>query len=385
MNSSDYEIRIAIPDDAIAISMLSQEIYGGTYPDPLMGDLYLLKGFLASSENVWVVAEKGGRLMASVAYETEASHRIAKVFGGVVLPEHRGSGLLERAMVFGADLLSADEKRVDIFYATTRTVTSAAQRITEKLGYKKLGIFPNVHKTDLYETHCLTALFSRDALKKRFTGFKLHPKIKELFGMVRAECDLADQEVAAVAECEPRQTHVQDVPPLEIIDAPGFTTHRFRLLKEAGELPFHFYPFHQPNLMISSPCQRVEIFVYLAPKDKYCTIVGIKKADSLDFTRVLMELSRLLREKDVRYIETIVRTDKVITINNILKAQFVPCAYFPAFQLHEGLRYDYLVLSKTFEVLDFKNLRLAGLNQKYLTEYYRQWKETFVDPFLIDG
>jgi len=381
---SEYHIRLATPEDALEITLLYHRIYNGTYTDPLMRDVGLLTAFLSEPANVWVVAEKKGAIVSSVAWETDERNRLAKVFGGVVLPEHRGVKLLERSMKFGAERLQAGDGRADVIYATTRTTTRAPQIIAENLGYKKLGIFPNVHRTDVYETHCLTAFFCEGTLGKRFTDFKLHPKFAGLVDIVRKETGIPKISVAKASEYSISESAAAEIPALEIIDAPLFTLHRFRSLQEDKRIAFHFYPFHQPNVIIASPCRKVEIFAFLAPADQYCTLVGIRKPDDVLFARVLLKASELLHRRGVRYIETIARADKLKTVEGILQAGFIPCAYFPAFQLHDKMRYDYVVLSKTFEIFDFRNIKLTGTNQKFLREYYRNWRDIFLGPNLMD-
>lgn len=382
---SDHLIRLAEPQDALKISLLYHRVYNGTYTDPLMRDVQTLSAFLAEPENAWVVGEKDAEIVASVAWETNARHRLAKVFGGAVLPEHRGASLLERAMRFGARHLETEKRLVDVIYATTRTATRAPQLITEKLGYKKLGIFPNIHRTDTYETHCLTAFFCDGTLAKRFTDFKLHPKFSGLFDIVRAETGIPALPVAEASEYSVALAGGAEVPELELIDAPLFALQRFDRLREDKQIAFSFYPFHRPNAVIASPCQTVEIFVFLSPSDKYCTLVGIRKPQDVRFARVLVKVSELLRRRGVRYIETIARADKLKTVEGILQSGFVPCAYFPAFQLREGRRYDFVVLSKTFEMLDFRDIKLAGTNKEFLQEYYRNWRDIFLGPHLMDA
>jgi hypothetical protein len=162
---------------------------------------------------------------------------------------------------------------------------------------------------------------------------------------------------------------------LEFLDAPKYTIHRFRELRDSGQLPFSFYPFHEPNVMLTSPDDRVQVFLHLAPVDQYCTIVGIRKPSDLSANRLLQAVSKQLRSRGVRYIETIVRADRLGTVDHIVSAGFVPSAYFPAFQVQERYRYDYIVLSKTFENLDFSGIELAGVNKKYLLHYFESWKE----------
>jgi len=379
-----YTIRSAFPEDSLELSLLYHEVYRGKYPDKLMKDAGLIKAFILSPNNLWIVSETEGKLVASVLYEVDEGHRIAKVFGGLVLPEHRGADLLVKLMQYGAEYLHKRTDRVDVIYATTRTVNSAPQKITEKLGYKKLGIFPNVHKTDTYETHCLTALFCGDVLSKRFIDFKLHPELLELYKIVQNETGLPDLEVAQEEDFAFNPVVFKDkLPVLEIVNASEFVFHRFSRLREKAELPAHFYPFHRPNVLITSPCQDIELFLFLSELDTYCTIIGVKKPANYNFTEILRAVIALLRERNVRYIEIMVRVDKARTTNKVLSSGFIPSAYFPSFQLGGGVRYDVVLFSKTFETLDFTRLELEGVNRKFLIEYYKSWKKKFLSQDIL--
>ncbi|MEY4630680.1 MAG: hypothetical protein RIQ81_800 [Pseudomonadota bacterium] len=391
-------LRLATPDDANAIAMLYQVIYGGHYTNPLMRDTALLQEFLANPSNVWVVAEvtgaqgnvsrgwkssAGGAIVGSVVYETDASHRLARAFGAAVFPEFRGQQILEKAMLLAQEQLTTTMGIVDVIYGTTRTSTPAPQIVTEHLGYKKLGIFPNVHKTDIYETHCLTAFFTTEALWARFQDFRLHPGIMNLYEIVRTECTLARLNPATSDDLT-----LDDFPeqlPLELIEAANFAKHRFQEQRDNGALQAHFYPFHSPNIVICSPCQTIEIFAFKEAADSHCTIMGIKKPKGHDFTYILERCVHLLNSIGVRYIEILVRADKAKTIERVLRARFLPCAYFPAFQLNGDKRYDFVVLSRTFEILDFKHLKLAGKNRVYLDEYVRNIQEHFLRPIHTVG
>ena len=135
-------------------------------------------------------------------------------------------------------------------------------------------------------------------------------------------------------------------------------------------------------MVISSPCQTVEIFVYTSSSDTYCTIMGVKKPREYNFTWLLDRCTQLLHKIGVRYIETMIRADKILNIERVLKARFIPCAYFPAFQLNKGRRHDFIIFSRTFEVLDFHDIRLNGLNMDYLEEYLRNLQVYFLQPQL---
>lgn len=387
-------IRLATPDDAMAITILYQRIYNGHYTNLLMRDTEVLARFLANSTTVWVIAEDSEhrtsegkssfrlspstRIVGSVVYEADVTHRLARAFGGAVLPEYRGAGILEKSMKFAQHHLMNAIKSVDVVYATTRTSTPAPQIVTEHLGFKKLGIFPNVHRTDVYETHCLAALFTQESLWNRFTDFRLHPRLKNLFEVVRTECTLPA--LLPATEDDLSLDNFEQKIDLELIAAEKYAQYRHELQREEGSLQAHFYPFHTANMVISSPCQTVEIFLFVAASDKHCTIMGVKKPREYDFTDILEQCVKLLNASGVRYIEILVRADKVKTMERVLKARFIPCAYFPAFQLNGTARYDFAVLSRTFEVLDFTYLKLAGKNRVFLDEYIRNIEEFFLRP-----
>ena len=92
----------------------------------------------------------------------------------------------------------------------------------------------------------------------------------------------------------------------------------------------------------------------------------------------------ILRDHGIRYIEMLVRADKPKILESILGAKFIPCAFLPAYLYDEGKRFDYLILSRTFEIFDFQNIKLRGVNQKYLEEYFKTWKSIALNPKMIN-
>ena len=93
----------------------------------------------------------------------------------------------------------------------------------------------------------------------------------------------------------------------------------------------------------------------------------------------------MLRDFGARYIELIIRADKPKIVDSILAAKMIPSALFPAFQIKDNQRYDFVVFSKSYEVFDFQNIKLKGLNQKFLEEYYEAWKRISLNPKMLDG
>lgn len=376
------EQRLATEKDIFEISQLYFDIYHGTYPDPLMKDFALIKAFINSSEGFWFIAkDESGLIIGSVLACYDQENLIAKAFGAVVRNEFRAKGVMESLLAFGIEYLKKHTIGIDVIYSTTRTVNEAAQTLTEKLGFKKIGILPNAHRTSEYETHCLAAIISPSALEKRHTQYMLHSQMESLYKIVDSEVGLG--RIETVVPEKPSKVLVSPGE-LEVLQSPKFVAYRYDMLKAQKKLEFEFFPFHQPNLMIITPDQSIELFCHLSPVDGYCVIIGGKMPGHLNFTELFLKANRLLRDSGARYIEAIVRADKPKIVESIMRAKFIPCGFFPAFQLINGKRYDFLVLSRSFEIFDFQNVKLKGLNQVYLEEYYKAWKSMALNPKLLE-
>ena len=375
-------IRLATLVDSFQISKLYHDIYEGTYPDPMMKNFSLIESYIKSPGHFWFVAhDDDGQLVASVLYLYDKQHALGKVFAGVVRPECRGSNLMERMMDFGIEYIRREAGPVELCYATTRTVHEGAQHLTENLGYKKLGIFPNVHKTSNYETHCLTALYDKSAFEKRFTSYQIHHNVKPLVDIASGELGIPSVE-SIVPE---KPTRVLTEPPMiEYVEAPSFVQYRFETLKNEGKMSFEFFPFHAPNVMILSPDQSIEMFMSISHADGHCLILGGKVSSHVSYTALFKRMCDILRDHGIRYIEMLVRADKPKILESILGAKFIPFAFLPAYLYDEGKRFDYLILSRTFEIFDFQNIKLRGVNQKYLEEYFKTWKSIALNPKMIN-
>ncbi len=373
--------RLATEADIFQISQLYFDVYQGTYPDPLMKDFSLIKKFINSQEGFWFIAmDDSENVIASVLACYDQENLIAKAFGAVVRTECRGEGIMEKLLGYGIEFLKTKTAGVDVIYSTTRTVNEAAQTLTEKLGFKKIGIFPNAHRTNEYETHCLTAIITETALEKRFTNYKLHHQLDSLYKIVASEVGLGELETLVPENpSKPLFTPGE----IEVLQSPKFVAYRYAFLKNEKKLEFEFFPFHQPNLMIISPDQSIELFCHLSPVDGYCVIIGGKMPSDTNFTELFLMSNRLLRDAGARYIEVILRADRPKILESIMKAKFIPCGFFPAFQKINNQRHDFLVLSRSFEVFDFQNVKLKGLNQVYLEEYFKAWKSMALYPKLL--
>jgi RimJ/RimL family protein N-acetyltransferase len=376
------EVRLATSEDVFKVSQLYFDTYQGTYPDLMMKDFTLIKDFINKSGNFWFVTEDQDKIIASVLIVYDEENLLAKAYGAVVRPECRGKHVMEHLLFHGIQFVREHTAGVDIVYSTTRTVNEAAQSLTEKLSFKKLGLLPNAHKTQDYETHGVAALIYQSAFDKRFTNYSMHEELKPLVDIVSEEIPL----VATMATISPLQSSRQLIAPpdLEMIESKLFVNYRYDYLKNNHALEFEFFPFHKPNVLILSPDQSIEIFCYLNVTDGYSVIIGGKVADNINYTELLKKINSMLRDHGARYVEMIIRADKPKILESVMKAKFIPCAFFPAFQLINNVRYDFFVLSRTFEVFDFQNVKLKGVNQKFLEFYYNHWKKLSLSPKLLD-
>lgn len=375
------KVQLASEGDIFQISQLYFDIYEGTYPDLLMKDFSLIRSFIRSDSGFWFITkDSNGEVIASVLAAYDRENLIAKAFGAVVRNEFRGQGVMEELLSYGINFLREKTNGIDVIYSTTRTVNEAAQTLTEKLGFKKLGIFPNAHRTNDYETHCLAAIIYPTALEKRNADYKIHHEMSSLYSIVQNEVGMPALESIIPEKPSKLLLHPEV---LEVVKSPKFVDYRYNYLKTEKKLEFEFFPFHQPNLVIISPDQSIEVFCHLSSVDGYCVIVGGKMSHNLDFSELFLQTNRLLRDAGARYIEVIVRADRPKILESMLRAKFIPCGFFPAFQKVGDKRHDFLVFSRSFEIFDFQNVKLKGMNQIYLEEYFKAWKRMSLNPKLL--
>ena len=375
------KMQLASVDDIFQISQLYFDVYQGLYSDPLMRDPNLIRNFVNSGAGFWFLTKTPeGGIIASVLLVYDSENLIAKAFGAVVRNEYRGQGVMEDLLSYGIEYVRENTPGVDVIYSTTRTVNEAAQTLTEKLGFKKLGIFPNAHRTNEYETHGLAAIIYPNALEKRNTNYMIHHEVESLFKVTAEEVG-----IPLLEPIVPDKPSKELVSPgdLEVVKSPKFVNYRYSFLKAEKKLEFEFFPFHQPNLVIISPDQSIEVFCHLSAADGYCVIIGGKMPNNINYSELFLTTNILLRDAGARYIELIVRGDRPKILESMLRAKFIPCGFLPAFQLINGKRHDFVVFSRSFEIFDFQNVRLKGLNQVYLEEYFKSWKRMALNPKLL--
>lgn len=370
----------AVPDDALRIRWLYHLVYGGNYPFSMVYDPRECAKAIESDRHIWFLARDGDRAVGSLIFSVDRGILLGKVFGAVVAEEFRGLDVAERMLSFGVDIVVNRLKAARSVYATTRTVSLGPQRLAEKAGFKKLGIFPNVHKVSNSETHTLAVYFAPGALESSGGRARLPLLMKPFFDIVRREAGLYEPAYVDLP-VEPALTPAG--PAFEVVSAPQFILRRFAEAKAADKLVMDFFPFHEPNLLLVAADGKTELFFYRSAKDGHCVLNGAW-SETLPLGAMLDLGAAHLEGMGVRYVEVLVNGANAERVAEAMAARFLPSAYFPAMRWDaEGkAARDYVVLSRSLAVLDFRGLVLQPAYADYLKEYFRLWREQNVGKVL---
>ena len=366
------EYRRAEAKDAFPLMNLYQEAASNVFEDRVLLDRKQLVMEIESPDTVWIVGDRNGSMSAALSILLDKENGLAKINRLILDPNWLGSGEVLRKVL---PLLVAyvKDKGIEVLYNTTRTLSLEQQEITLALGFKLLGVFPSSPSTDSLRLNGLTACYLENVLKeKRHSVFSLHPIARPLFDLVKEQCQLPDVETAARPAID--QTAFVPLPALEVIHAPAFVAHRFHRLKERRSLSVSFYPFHEPNLLITDPSQKTEMFVRVLPDPRFAAIIGERLDLPVNPTEFYHQVSLMLHQRGVSFIEVINDAADPLGIEFIYNASFIPCAYFPAFKRQGDERRDYVVFAKSFERILGAQTGKRQIHRKYLRflkEYYQ--------------
>ena len=379
----EVTIRLARTADMRRIQMLYAEVYGPNYPITIVTDKEQMRRAIEDDDYYWIVAESGGRIVGSLVYAVSLAYRYSKAFGAVVSQEFRKLNLAYTMMKLVLDDITRNKDLVDLVYATTRTANYAPQKLTESLGFVKLGIFPNTHKVQDNETHCLTAYFTEGALARRRKKPQIIPEIAPYYELIRRQLPLEKPVVKNALG--PYSDHKQKIPLLsfEVVNAPEFVRKRYWKSKHTSFFEHTVMPFHEPNLLLITPDQRTQVYLTYSPKDKYSVIVG-GQTDEASFAVVLESVARKVSEMDMAYLEVIIDAYTPALQRDALDARFIPSAYFPCAKRMGSRRHDCVVFSRTFDVLDFRNVKIISLYKNFLREYLKLWRENYIELVFKD-
>lgn len=375
-DKGDLIIRPANVNDARRIQVLYTEVYGTSYSISTVTDMDKLKSAISSDAYYWLVAEFNGKIVASLAYVLDFEGRIAKAFGAVVSKDFRKHDIAYTMMKLILDDITQDQDLVDVVYATVRTTSIGPQKLTESLGFLKLGIFPNTHKVAENETHVFTAYLTEKALKKRRKNPVIIPEVKTFYNIVLKQIKL---ELPVIKDFKTPYSSSHKIPKIdfEIITAENFVKRKFKTIKPDSFFVYTFMPFHEPNILLVSPDGNTEVYMYCNFKDKYSVIIG--GFTDLEPQIVLESIAAKMKELDMAYLEIVFDAYSPELHRAAVDARFIPTGYFPAAKLSGNEREDCIIFSRTFEILDFRDVKLTSYYLNFLREYLKLWKKNYID------
>ncbi len=368
-------IRLAKISDMRRIQMMYAEVYGVNYSIPLIIDRDLMREAIEDKFYYWLVAETNSRIIASLIYVVDEKRRLSKAFGAVVSREYREHDLAHTMMKLTLENITKKKNLVELVYATTRTTNIAPQKLTESLGFLKLGVFPNTHKVYENETHCLTAYFTENAWKKRKKIPVIIEQVLPFYQLVQKQVELEEPKVKKIKRnlAEDKKKKFLE---FEIIKAPNFIKNRFWKTKDTSFFRRLFMPFHDPNLLFITPDQSTEVYLSYNYKDKYSVILGGSTSEDADI--VLESVSRVLNDMNMAYVEIVLDTYEPELQQRAMMARYIPSGYFPCAKKVGDKRHDCVIFSRTFEALDLSKVKVTSVYKDFLKEYVKLWEKMYI-------
>lgn len=355
--------------DIAELRQLYYAVYGPHYPAALGTDPAEMARLIQDPSSLWLVARRqdSGVLAASAVVQGEPGSRIGRLEGLAVHPDHRGGGLavlLTEALC--ARMLGSG--RLDSVYATVRTVNAGPQRAVARNGFRPLGILPNAVDLSSRESLALYARHSAGVLDRRVPVPQVPAPLLPLLATVERSLGISYRDSRAAGPL-PATGHG---PPerLEMIEAPAFVHRRFReRFPDAGGW---FYPLHTPNVLLTPDDGRFEIYAYLNRAGGYGSLLTAYP-DPADAADSLESVTRALTRADAGYVEALVPLSHHKALSAFLSQNFTAGALYPAMRAEDDGFHDYVVLSRSTEQIDFRDVSIEPPLQPYLDCYLSAW------------
>ncbi|MFA6433709.1 MAG: hypothetical protein WCW52_03350 [Elusimicrobiales bacterium] len=351
--------RRAAPEDAAALLELSSSAGGDCAEEPgLLSDI-------GHPLSVWVVAEFCGSIVACASMRVEPAEHLGKIQRLHAVGEGPQRHARFSAVLSFLLELAGDEWRTEVVYSTGTTLSHKQQELARACGFRPSGVFPK----DASRINGLAIRFLDGLLaRKRHAGFSLHPAAMPFFKLAQAQFSLPPLEAA---QRPVPADFSYDLPELELISAPRFVGERFRRLKARSSLSTNFYPFRQPNVLITSADQSVEIFAFLSRDIRFAGLLGERLMTMVDPVALYERVTVLLRKEGADYIEIINDAADTLGIECILRAGFAPCGYFPALRENGSARRDFVIFAKLPSGAVKPQAADGGIYAAFLEEFYK--------------
>ncbi|MBL7557735.1 MAG: hypothetical protein JNM24_18040 [Bdellovibrionaceae bacterium] len=351
-------------------------IYGSNYPLALGTDRTVMQKIILEKDSLWLVIVDPDKnaLCASAVFEVDVFFKIARAEGFVTHPYYQSKGLASILLNHASDYLMKDNKIVNSIYATTRTLSVSPQLVFIKNKFKPLGIFPNAHRLASYETLTLMAKHDPEVLKKRArieeVPEALGPIFKASEKYIKSPHPMP--RLLKMVRPKPSGEHLE----FEIILAPDFVKRRFA---QTFKDPFDvFFPFHEPNLLLTSKNGEVDIYGYLSKSDGYCALITAT-APFYSMAGRLRPLLQQLHDYGVSYVEILMAMDSILSLETLLDVNFLPSAIYPAMLDYKGKFMDLVLMTRSMEPLNFRGMQIEKSFKPYIDQYVDLWKQMHLD------
>lgn len=371
---TSFKIEKAKVDDVESLMSLYYAVYGNRYPVIYGSDPEAAKKLILSKKDYWYVVREPNseKPIASLIIHIDPGVKIGEVIGLAVHPDYQKNGLGYKLLAFGCEEVFSSATCPNSIYATTRTNSIGPQRLFLKNEFHSMGIFPNSHYINQFETLTFFVRYRKDVLAKRKRIEFVPSYLESIYSVVQNTLSLKGP-----ANFLPKQLR-KNRPMItknefESIAAPEFVAKRFA---DTFQNPYdRYYPFHRPNFLMASKTSPLEIYMHLNPKDRYCAILAANAPWST-INQQLAGLFEDLRWKDISYLECLVKCDSLASLETMVGLHFVPSAIYPAMLPDEnGEMIDFILLSKTFEPLNFEGIYLDETFKPFLDQYIAIWEK----------
>jgi hypothetical protein len=379
-NGQKLLIREARVNDAAAVFDMFTLIYGGKYPLSFGNDVEILKAELMDVNHyLWIVTEDEEKklLVGAMMCAIDLHNHMAKAGGGVVLPEYRKFGLASTMLKLGVHYLTETTKQVDVLYGTSRTVSEGPSRMVAEAGFLKMGFFPNAVQIEEIEHLNLDVYLTKRALDMRRKKPYLFEPFYEVYKIPRKQLGL--ERAYLVTEREQLALSKKKMT-FELIEDEKEVISKFRQYSEQKRIRNSFFPFHAPNRLLKSEDGGSEVFLWYGGVGKQASIVGFR-TDQVNIHDLLDSVAVSTQKTGASYIELLVDAYDYTTQQEAYTAKYIPSGYFPAMRLaNDGLRDDFFVVSRTFQIIDFTSSCVTDEVYPYLQAYMRYYNELYIEP-----
>ena len=379
-NGKQFVIREANLQDAEPIRNIFVTIYQGKYPLEFISNPEILKAEIADGARyLWLccIDIKANTHIGAMMFAIDSKNRMSKAGGGVVLPEYRKFGLASAMLNAGVGYLTDTVKEVDVLYGTSRTVSEGPSRMMAEANFHKMGLFPNAVQIEDLEHLNLDVFLTSRALELRRRKPYLFSPFFEVYRIARKQLNL--ERAYLVTEREPLKLSGKKIK-FDIVDDEKIVISKFRLYSEQDRIANSFFPFHTPNRVLVSEDGGTDVFVWYGGVGKQASLLGFR-TDRVNLHDLLDSVAVALQRSGAAYVEMLVDAYDYITQQEAYTAKYIPSAYFPAMRLaHDGLRDDYFVVTRTFQILDFTTTTVMSENYPYLQAYMNFYNALYIEP-----